>query len=112
MVIYTSKTNFIIVFSDLDYPPGGSWRRVRHVYGSPSTVADVFGLKFRAADVFGTFRLAMHGCRRARHVYGSPCRVADVFGTSVASPGTVVDVFGCRAPTQSGTDGQCDGVTQ
>ncbi|VDO17741.1 unnamed protein product [Heligmosomoides polygyrus] len=46
-------------------------RRVRHVYGSPCTVADVFGTST-----------------------ASPCTVADVFGTSTASSGMLADVFG------------------
>ncbi|VDO82313.1 unnamed protein product [Heligmosomoides polygyrus] len=93
--------------------------RVRHVSGSPCTVA----------DCSARLRLAMHGCRCVRQVYGSPCRVADVFGTSTArhsrlptcwarlrlamhgcrrvrhvydSPCTVADVFG-RSMASPGT---------
>ncbi|VDO56245.1 unnamed protein product, partial [Heligmosomoides polygyrus] len=59
-------------------------RRVPHVYGSPYTVADVFGTSAirhaRLPTCSARLRLAMYGCRRVRHVYGSPCTVADVFG--------------------------------
>ncbi|VDP01663.1 unnamed protein product [Heligmosomoides polygyrus] len=64
--------------------PRHGCRRLRHVYDSPCTVADVFGTSTE-----------------------SPGTVADMFGTSTASSGTVADVFGmlpscqARSPTCS-----------
>ncbi|VDP22080.1 unnamed protein product [Heligmosomoides polygyrus] len=67
--------------------PKHGCRRVRHVYGSPCTVADVFGTSTarhaRLPTCSARRRLAMHSCRRVRHVDGSPCTVAEVFGYSV-----------------------------
>ncbi|VDP42618.1 unnamed protein product [Heligmosomoides polygyrus] len=86
--------------------------RVRHVSGSPCTVADVFGTSTdrhpRLPTCSARLRLAIHGCRRVRHVYGSPCRVADVFGTSttrharlpMCSGRLLLAVHGCRRVRQ------------
>ncbi|VDO72924.1 unnamed protein product [Heligmosomoides polygyrus] len=59
MVIYTSKTNFIIMFIDLDYPR--------------AEVGDEFGTSIarhaRSPACSVRLRLAMHGRRRVRQVY-------------------------------------------
>ncbi|VDP08601.1 unnamed protein product [Heligmosomoides polygyrus] len=74
-------------------------RRVRHVYGSPCTVADVFGTSSESRrtldDVFVT---SSESRRTLNDVFGTSSEsrrtLDDVFGTSSESRRTLDDVFG------------------